>query len=180
MRPSFRFASTLFLAALCAATAMLWVRSYWEVDKVWAQILPNFFVDAQVTPGQLTLCGSRSAVRLPVGDGDWFSWPVDVYFAADIPRPANPMLGQFGFYNGVVTIPLWFPVLFTALLNVAIYAWRHWRRTAAEKPRSWPAYSVETMSQAPGGLLLLRDHPLVADSQTPHNAQSDSVLQVVS
>jgi len=180
MRPALRIATSLFLAALCAATAMLWVRSYWEVDKVWAQILPNFSVDVRVTPGQLVLCGSRSAVRLPVGDGDWFSWPVDAYFAADIPRPSNPLLGQFGFYNDSVNIPLWLLVLCTASLNIVVYARRLWRRIAADKAKSRPAYSAETMPSSPAGTLLLRDHALTTAGPPALGAQSAPVMQAAS
>jgi hypothetical protein len=117
-----------------------------------------------------------------VGDGDWFSWPVDAYFAADIPRPSNPILGQFGFYNGGVTIPLWLLVLFTVSLNMAIYAWRLRPRTVADKPSSEPAYSletIETMPQLPSGSLFLLDHPLVAGDSTALSAHSTLIMPVV-
>jgi len=180
MRSFLRFAASLFFAALCAVLVLVWVRSYWKVDLAWAQILPNRLVNLQVVPGQLSFYCCRSEVRLPMGDGDWFSWPVDAYFAADIPPPSHPILGDFGFYNGGVTIPLWLLVLFTASLNIAIYARQLVSRIAADRARRGQTLLVESVPPAPRGLLLLRDHPLVAAGPTAQSAQSASVMQVVS
>lgn len=162
MRASLRFATPLFLAALCAATALVWVRSYWRVDKAWLQILPNYSADLQITPGQITLGGAPSAVRLPVAEGDWFSWPVDAYFAEYIPPPTNTLVGEFGFYNGRVSLPLWFVLLGAMSLNMAALAPALLRQFAAARSTRPRVFPLDLQPSFPTGTLLRRDDPMVA------------------
>jgi hypothetical protein len=162
MRPLLRLAPPLLLAVLCVATAVVWARSYWRVDKAWLQILPKYSADLQLTPGRLTVGGAPSAVRLPVGEGDWFTWSVDSYYAEYIPPPTNTFRGEFEVYNGRVTVPFWFVMLgamalsFTAIAPAIL---RHFAAARSTRPRIFPA-SLEP--GFPAGTLLRRDDPLVA------------------
>ena len=153
----------------------LWVQSYWRVDKVWLQILPNFAAELQLTPGQITLGGSKTAVRLPVAEGNWFSWPVDSYFAEYIPPPSNTLLGEFDFYNHHVTLPLWFVMLGTVLLNIVAASPAMLRRFAAARSTRPRAFSTDVQPAFPTETLLRRDDPMVAVS--PMLAATPSVPQ---
>jgi hypothetical protein len=158
----------------------LWARSYWKVDKAWTQILPRYAVEARLTPGEITLSGSRSTDPLSIGEGDWFSWPVNAYYADYIPPPSNAILGEFSFYNGGVTLPLWFLVLLTVILNIVVDVPLVVRRFAASRAARAKAFSASIESALPGGSLLRRDHPAIAVGPPAANAQNAAVMQAVS
>ncbi len=180
MRAVRKLAVPVVLATLCAGVLLLWIRSYWKVDKVWVQVLPKVAVEARLMPGQITFSGSRSTVRLPIGEGDWFSWPVDAYFAEYIPPPSNPVFSEFRIYNGAVTFPLWFLAIMSALPNLAIYVRPIFRQFAAGRMARIRAYSASVEPVVPTGSLMRPNHPLIAVGPSATNAQAASVLQMVS
>jgi hypothetical protein len=178
-----KLAVPVVLATLCVSALFLWARSYWKVDKAWVQILPKVAVETQLTPGQITFSSSRSTVRLPIGESEWFSWPVDAYFAEYIPPPSNPLFSEFRIYNGAVTIPLWFLALLSALPNLAVHARPLVRQFAAARRGRSSSYSVSSVRAEPGlstGVLLRPNHPLIAVGPSATNAQAASLMQVVS
>ena len=180
MRSAYRFALPSLLAALWVVAVVIWVRSYWRVDKLWVQVLPKVTVEARLTPGQVTFGSTRSTVRLPVGDSHWFTWPVDAYFAEFIPPPANTLLSEFRIYNGTVTIPLWFLAFLAALPNLAAFLWPLVNTVVAFRSRRAPAQPSVIATVIPAGSLLRPNHPLIAVGQAVPDAQSASVMQVVS
>jgi hypothetical protein len=175
-----RFAAPLLLAVFCLAAGLLWARSYWRVDKVRAQILPRFAIEVQLTPGRITFFATRSNVELSFRDSNWYSWPIDTYYADYIPPPSHVLFGEFGFYNRGVTIPAWFLLAVAAGLNLVVHAPRAWRK-AAVRGQAYPAAtSTTTEPPFPAGTLFRRDHPMLAVGPGAQNSQSASVMQVVS
>jgi hypothetical protein len=133
-------AATLTFSLLFLALTLVWARSYWRVDKVWAQVLPNHTFKMKIQPGRMTLGCSRSPVTLDVGDGDWFTWPTSVYFAEYIPWPNRPLLGEFHLTNSYLTVPLWLPATLALTLATTFFARSHYvqLRTAAAAPATVP------------------------------------------
>jgi hypothetical protein len=116
-----QLAATATLSLVCLALMFVWARSYWRVDKVWAQVLPNYTFKMKVVPGKVTLGCSRSPVTLDVGDGNWFTWPTNIYFAEYIPWPDRPLLGELHLTGNYLTVPLWLPATL-ALALAATFA----------------------------------------------------------
>jgi len=136
MHRSRHLAATLMFSLLCLALTVMWARSYWRVDKIWAQVLPNHTFKMKIQPGRMTLGCSRSPVTLDVGDGDWFTWPTSVYFAEYIPWPNRPLLGEFHLTGNYLTVPLWLPATLALALTATFYTRSHYfqLRTAATSP----------------------------------------------
>lgn len=163
MRATLRIALPFALAACWAVTVMLWVRSYWRVDKVWVQVLPKVAVEARLTPGRIVVGSAHSTAELPIAEVHWFSWPVETYFAEFIPPPENPLFCQFRMYNGTFTIPLWFLALLATLPNARFFR----RLLARARLAVAAAYSQPK-------------RPLIAVGSAGAERQSGPALQAVS
>lgn len=180
MRSALRFSVPICLAVLWAATILVWLRSYWRVDKIWVQVLPKAALEARLTPGQVTLGSMRSTVRLPIGDSHWFSWPLDAYFADFIPPPSNTLFCEFRIYNGTVTIPFWFLALLSALPSVAVFVVPRVRVAIAARLAGVPVVPAPLAPGITTGSLLRPNHPLIAVGPATPDAQAASAMQVIS
>jgi hypothetical protein len=121
-----RIAVTALSLTACVLLIALWVRSYWYVDKAWAQVTPYVTGYVQITPGQFSFFSVSSIVALPPGDWEKLKFPVDEFFGEDNPLPSTPIFGKLSLSDGYLLIPAWLLVLLTA--SIAGAPWIRWSR----------------------------------------------------